>query len=189
LSVALRQNGDLQAALTRGVKASEGYRQIYDPHHPHVLSADVDLAVTLRLLGKPEEARRLDEAALASLTDRLGAGHPLALVCAINLASDLATLGHHEEARRRGKDSLALCQTTFGEDHPTTLACAGNLSMDMVSVGAEAQGTTLREDTLARMERVLDAPRLRAEQGSPHPATVQFRDRQRANCDIDPLPL
>ncbi|MGV9250125.1 FxSxx-COOH system tetratricopeptide repeat protein [Streptomyces sp. NPDC003697] len=189
LSVALRQNGDLEAARNRGVKVSEGYRKIYDPHHPHVLSADVDLAVTLRLLGQADEARRLDEAALGSLTDRLGAGHPLALVCAINLGSDLAALGQHEEARRRSEDSLALCRVTFGEDHPTTLACAGNLSMDLVSLGARAQGTALREDTLERMERVLDAPRLRAESGTRHAATVQFRDGQRANCDIDPLPL
>ncbi|MGN9755989.1 FxSxx-COOH system tetratricopeptide repeat protein [Streptomyces sp. SD31] len=189
LSVALRQNGDLQAARTRGLKASEGYRQIYDPHHPHVLSADVDLAVTLRLLGKPEEAHRLDETALASLTDRLGAAHPLSLICAINLASDLAALDRHEDARRRGEDTLALCRVTFGDNHPTTLACAGNLAMDLVSVGAQAQGSALREDTVARMERVLDAPRLRAEHGTPHPATVQFRDRERANCDIDPLPL
>ncbi|NUP44607.1 MAG: tetratricopeptide repeat protein [Streptomyces sp.] len=189
LAVALRQNGDLQAARTRGVKASEGYRQLYEPHHPHVLSADVNLAVTMRLLGKAEEARRLDEAALGSLTDRLGAGHPLVLICSINLASDLAALGQHEEARRRGEDALALCRTTFGEDHPTTLACAANLSQDLISVGAEAQGTTLREDTLERMERVLSAPRFRTEEGSAHPATVQFLDRQRANCDIDPLPL
>ncbi|MFJ3336891.1 FxSxx-COOH system tetratricopeptide repeat protein [Streptomyces sp. NPDC086766] len=189
LSVALRQNGDLEAARTRGVKVCEGYRQIYDPHHPHALSADVDLAVTLRLLGRPDEARRLDEAALASLTDRLGAGHPLALVCAINLASDLAALGEHEEARRRSEDSLALCRVTFGQDHPTTLACAANLSLDLISVGAEAQAATLREDTLERMERVLDLPRLQSESGTRHAATVQFRNRERANCDIDPLPL
>ncbi|NUT27076.1 MAG: tetratricopeptide repeat protein, partial [Streptomyces sp.] len=185
----LRQNGDLQAARTRGLKACEGYRKIYDPHHPHVLSADVDLAVTLRLLGEPEEARRLDETALTSLTDRLGADHPLALICAVNLASDLAALGRYEDARIRGEDTLALCRATFGEDHPTTLACAGNLALDLVSIGAEAQGSTLRADTMERMERVLDAPRLRAEQGTPHPATVEFRDHRRANCDIDPLPL
>ncbi|MFI9611252.1 FxSxx-COOH system tetratricopeptide repeat protein [Streptomyces sp. NPDC052023] len=189
LSVALRQNGDLQAARTRGLKACEGYRQIYDPHHPHVLSADVDLAVTLRLLGGAEEARRLDETALGSLSDRLGAGHPLALICAVNLASDLAALGLHEEARLRGEDTLALCRTTFGEDHPTTLVCAGNLSADLVSVGEQERGAALRADTLARMERVLDAPGLQVEAGSAHPATAQFRDGERANCDIDPLPL
>ncbi|MGP4048364.1 FxSxx-COOH system tetratricopeptide repeat protein [Streptomyces sp. 2A115] len=189
LSVALRQNGDLEAARTRGLKACDGYRQVYDPRHPHVLSADVDLAVTLRLLGMAEEAHRLDEAALVALTDRLGEGHPLALVCAINLASDRAALGRHEEARRGGEATLELCRITFGEDHPTTLACAGNLALDLIAAGAEEQGHLLREDTLERMERVLDDPRLLRASGTPHPATVQFRGGERANCDIDPLPL
>ncbi|MDH6214843.1 FxSxx-COOH system tetratricopeptide repeat protein [Streptomyces pseudovenezuelae] len=189
LSVALRQNGDLEAARTRGVNARDRYRKVYDARHPHVLSADVDLAVTLRLLGRAEEAHRLDEAALVSLTERLGEGHPLALVCAVNLASDLAALGRHEDARLGGEATLELCRITFGEDHPTTLACAGNLALDLIATDAGEQGHMLREDTLARMERVLDEPRLQRASGTPHPATVQFRAGERANCDIDPLPL
>ncbi|CAM5551802.1 FxSxx-COOH system tetratricopeptide repeat protein [Streptomyces chartreusis] len=188
LSVALRHNGDLPAARTQGVKASEGYRQLYDPHHPLVLSANVDLAVTLRLLGKPKEARSLDDSALTSLTDRLGTDHPLALICAINLASDLAALGRHDDARRRGEKLLALCRTVLGENHPTTLACAANLALDLVAAGAEVRGNTLREETLERMGRVLDAPRLHRS-GAPHPVTVHFRQGQRVDCDIDPMPL
>lgn len=188
LSVALRQNGDLQAARTRGIKASQGYRNIFDPHHPHVLSADVNLAVTLRLLGQPDEARRLNEASFSSLAERLGPGHPISLACAINLASDLAALGLHQEARERGETTLALCHSTFGPDHPTTLACASNLALDLVAVGEEAEGNALRADTLERMERVLDAPRIR-ESAGPHPATLQAKEGVRANCDIDPVLL
>ncbi|GAA1903208.1 FxSxx-COOH system tetratricopeptide repeat protein [Streptomyces durmitorensis] len=189
LSVALRQNGDLNAARERGVKACREYRNIFAPHHPHVLAADVDLAVTLRLLGQPDEARRLDEAALSSLTERLGEAHPIALATAINLASDLAALGDHHAARVLGERTLELCLRTHGEDHPTTLACAGNLAMDMIELGEETEGAALRADTLARMERVLDAPRLLTEPGTPHPATLQAKAGQRANCDIDPVPL
>ncbi|MGW7086118.1 FxSxx-COOH system tetratricopeptide repeat protein [Streptomyces sp. NPDC054871] len=188
LSVALRQNGDLQAARTRGIKACQGYRNIFDPHHPHVLSADINLAVTLRLLGQPDEACRLNEAALTSLAERLGPGHPISLACAINLASDLAARSHHQDARRRGETTLALCQSTFGPDHPTTLACASNLAMDLIAVGEETAGNALRADTLERMERVLDAPRIREEAG-PHPATLQAKEGTRANCDIDPVSL
>ncbi|TLS40346.1 tetratricopeptide repeat protein [Streptomyces montanus] len=189
LSVALRQNGDLQAARARGVNACKDYRQVFDPNHPHVLASDINLAVTLRLLGQPEEAHRLDETALASLTERLGTAHPTTLNCAINLASDLAALGNHAEARTRGETMLPLCLSTFGPDHPTTLACAGNLAMDLIATGAEEEGAALRQDTLERLERVLDAPRLRADPGTAHPATLQAREGQRANCDIDPLRL
>ncbi|MFE0133960.1 FxSxx-COOH system tetratricopeptide repeat protein [Streptomyces sp. NPDC059037] len=189
LSVALRQNGDLNAARERGVKACQEYRNVFAPQHPHVLAADVDLAVTLRLLGQPEEARRLDEAALSSLTERLGQSHPIVLATAINLASDLAALGNHREARAIGRQTLELCRAVLGDDHPTTLACAGNLAMDLIELGEEAEGTPLRADTLARMERVLDAPRLLSEPATPHPATLQAKAGQRANCDIDPVPL
>ncbi|MEU6677458.1 FxSxx-COOH system tetratricopeptide repeat protein [Streptomyces sp. NPDC046925] len=189
LSIALRQNGDLDAARERGIKACQEYRNIFSPQHPHVLSADVDLAVTLRLLGRPGEAKRLDEAALASLTERLGAAHPIVLTTAINLASDLAALDDHGAAHELGRRTLELCRTTFGDDHPTTLACAGNLAMDLIELGEEAEGAALRADTLARMERVLDAPRLIVESGTPHPATLQAKAGQRANCDIDPVPL
>ncbi|WAZ22538.1 FxSxx-COOH system tetratricopeptide repeat protein [Streptomyces cinnabarinus] len=189
LSVALRHNGELEAALDRGVKTSERFRRVFRADHPHVLAADVDLAVTLRLLGRVDEARALDEEALASLTERLGEGHPIALACAINLASDLSALGQVTEARELGERSLELSRDRMGENHPTALVCAANLSLDLATLGSEEESEALREDTLARMEQVLDAPRLRSAEPAPHPATVQARARERANCDIDPMPL
>ncbi|MCM1968834.1 MULTISPECIES: FxSxx-COOH system tetratricopeptide repeat protein [Streptomyces] len=189
LSVALRHNGELEAARDRGAKTSERFRRVFRADHPHVLAADVDLAVTLRLLGQVEEARALDEEALASLTERLGENHPIALACAINLASDLSALGQISEARELGRRSLELSRERLGENHPTTLVCAVNLSLDLTALGAEEESEALREDALARMEQVLDAPRLRAAEAVPHPATVQARARERANCDIDPMPL
>ncbi|MFD8422276.1 FxSxx-COOH system tetratricopeptide repeat protein [Streptomyces sp. NPDC059466] len=189
LSVALRHNGELEAARDRGEKACERFRKIFRSDHPHVLAADIDLAVTLRLLGRAEEARQRDEAALESLTERLGAGHPTALVCAINLASDLSALGRTAEARELGERTLELCRVRQGVDHPTTLVCAANLSLDLIAVGEEAEGEALRVDVLERMERVLDTPRLRADQLTPHPATEQARSGERCDCDIDPLQL
>ncbi|UXY31133.1 FxSxx-COOH system tetratricopeptide repeat protein [Streptomyces sp. HUAS TT20] len=189
LSVALRHNGDLEGALERGVKAAEGFRAVFRPDHPHVMAADVDLAVTLRLLGRVAEARELDEAALASLTGRLGESHPIVLACAINLASDRSALEQVAEARELGERTVALCRTRLGEDHPTTLVGSANLSLDLIALGEEAEAEALRADTLARMERVLDEPRLRSAESAPHPATVQARARRRLDCDIDPMPM
>jgi tetratricopeptide (TPR) repeat protein len=189
LSVALRHNGELEAARDRGTKTSERFRRVFRADHPHVLAADVDLAVTLRLLDRAEEARVLDEEALASLTGRLGESHPIALACAINLASDLSALGRIAEARELGERTLELSRGRLGDNHPTALVCAANLSLDLAALGLEDEAELLRADTLARMEQVLDAPRLRAAEPAPHPATVQARARERANCDIDPMPL
>ncbi len=189
LSVALRHNGDLEAARELGETTSQRFRALFQPHHPHVLAADIDLAVTLRLLGRAQEAKELDQAALESVTGRLGASHPIALACAINLASDLSALGQVTEARDLGRGTLELCRARLGEDHPTTLVGAANLSLDLVALGEETEGEALRLDVLARMERVLDGPRLNSAEPTPHPATVQARARERANCDIDPMPL
>jgi tetratricopeptide (TPR) repeat protein len=189
LSVALRHNGELEAARDRGEKACDRFRKIFLPDHPHVLAADIDLAVTLRLLGRVEEARERDATAFRSLTERLGENHPTVLSCAINLASDLSALGRVAEAREQGETALELCRTSMGEDHPTTLVCAANLALDLIALGEETEGEALHADTVERMERVLDAPRLRASQSTPHPATQQTRSRVRANCDIDPLQL
>ncbi|AWW38912.1 FxSxx-COOH system tetratricopeptide repeat protein [Streptomyces cadmiisoli] len=189
LSVALRHNGELEAARERGEKACERFRRIFRPDHPHPVAADVDLAVTLRLLGQVEEARRLDEAAYESLSGRLGESHPIALACSINLASDLSALGQVREAQEIGERTVALCRARLGEDHPTTLVGAANLALDLIAVGSEAEGEALHADVLERMERILDAPRLRSAESAPHPATVEARARARANCDIDPMPL
>ncbi|WP_185124019.1 FxSxx-COOH system tetratricopeptide repeat protein [Streptomyces sp. TLI_185] len=189
LAIALRQNGDLEAARARGAQACRGYRKVFHPQHPYALSADVGLAVSERLLGNPGEARRLDDGALTGLTDSLGVDHPFTLVAAVNLASDLAALGEHEAAVAQGRDTLRRCQETFGPDHPTTLACAGNLAMDLASMGLDDEGTALRNDTRERMRRVLDTQRDEPGATTPHPATVAFEDGERANCDIDPMPL
>ncbi|MET9441510.1 FxSxx-COOH system tetratricopeptide repeat protein [Streptomyces sp. NPDC006610] len=189
LSVALRHNGELEAARDRGQKARERFRSIFPQDHPHVVAADVDHAVTLRLMGEVEEALRLDEAALRTLTERLGEGHPIALACALNLASDLSALGRLEEARELGRHTVELCRTRLGENHPTTLVGSANLALDLIALGDEAEGEALHADTLARLEQVLDAPRLRSPEAAPHPATALVRARQRSNCDIDPMPM
>ncbi|MFH8973554.1 FxSxx-COOH system tetratricopeptide repeat protein [Streptomyces sp. NPDC017890] len=188
LATALRQNGDLEAARARGAQACSGYRKVFHPQHPYTLAADVGLAVSERLLGQPGEARRLDEGALSALSETLGAGHPFTLVAAVNLASDLSALGELDEAVRKGRDTLAQCRQVFGPDHPTTLACAANLSLDLVAVGQEAEGESVRSDTLERMGRVLSTHH-GDEEPSPHPAAVSFLNGERANCDIDPMPL
>ncbi|WP_431989277.1 FxSxx-COOH system tetratricopeptide repeat protein [Streptomyces albogriseolus] len=188
LAIALRQNGDLEAARARGAQACIGYRKVFHPQHPYTMAADVGLAVSERLLGRPEEARRLDDGAFTTLSESLGPEHPFTLVAAVNLASDLADLGELDEAVRTGRDTLTRCEQHFGSDHPTTLACAANLSLDLAAVGQEDEAALVRSDTLERMGRVL-GPHDDDDTASPHPAVAALRNGERANCDIDPMPL
>ncbi|MEU5323874.1 FxSxx-COOH system tetratricopeptide repeat protein [Streptomyces sp. NPDC021056] len=189
LAIALRQNGDLDSAHARGRAVCAGYRRVFHDRHPYTMSADVGLAISERLLGRPEEAMRLNANAFDALVDAVGPDHPFTLVTAINLASDLAALGQHQEAAGIGGDALERCLQTFGSDHPTTLACAGNLAQDLISLEQHSEGMALRRDTGERLERVLNTAAAGEGEGTPHPATVDFKAGARANCDIDPLPL
>jgi len=68
----------------------------------------------------------------------------------------------------------------LGPQHPSTMACQLNLSLDLAALerGGEAQ-----VEFDATMEKFLSVF------GATHPATVAAGQRQRANCDADPMPL
>ncbi|MEU9733140.1 FxSxx-COOH system tetratricopeptide repeat protein [Streptomyces sp. NPDC048002] len=181
LTIDLRHAGDLTSARSMGAQVHRQYADVYGPTHPHTLSAEVDLGVTLRLHGDPEAARAVDERALEELDRVLGERHPTTLVCATNLASDLYALGDFAAARERDERTLGISREVLGEDHPSTLACAANLPLDLRALGADEEAERLHSRTAERLNRAL---------GADHPAVrqaVSWDDR--ANCDVDPLPL
>ncbi|MGW5638770.1 FxSxx-COOH system tetratricopeptide repeat protein [Streptomyces sp. NPDC003832] len=181
LTIDLRHAGDLTSARDLGSRIHRQYAEVYGPAHPHTLSAEVDLGVTHRLLGDADAARAVDERTLTELTRVVGERHPTTLVCATNLASDLYALGEFAAARERDERTLRISQEVLGEDHPSTLACAANLPLDLKALGEDEEAERLHSRTAQRLNRVL---------GADHPAVrqaVSWDDR--ANCDVDPLPL
>ena len=106
--------------------------------------------------------------------------HVLTLTCAINLASDLAAMGDHEAAYQLDADILARSERLRGVDHPSTLACSLNLARDLIALGRHAEGQR-------RLDAVVDA--YRRGLGPDHPAIVAALAGERANCDVDPMPL
>jgi tetratricopeptide (TPR) repeat protein len=179
-SINLRHAGDLGQARELGERTFERYHQNLGEHHPHTLSALVDLAVTLRLLGDAAGARQLDERSLEQFRAALGPDHPYAIVSAINLASDLAALGETEAALALDIEALDRANRVLGTDHPTTLAVVTNLALDLRTLGRTQEAETKYADVLTRYRRVL---------GDAHPATTAAASGQRADCDIDPLPI
>src|SRR5262249_19977708 len=119
--------------------------------------------------------------AAAGLQDRLGPEHPSTLVAAVNLASALWVLNDVTGARELDTRTLATCERVFGPEHPTTLACMVNLVQDLLADHETEQAQRLHDEAVGKIERTL---------GAQHPAAVVFSAGiQRANCDIDPLPL
>jgi tetratricopeptide (TPR) repeat protein len=179
-SIDLRHAGDLGSACKLGEQTLDRYRHSLGENHPHTLSALLDLAVTLRLLGDAAGARQLDERSLEQFRAALGPDHPHAIVSAINLASDLAALGETEVALALGTEALDRASRVLGADHPTTLAVLTNLVLDLRTLGRTQDAETKYTGVVTRYRRVL---------GDAHPATIAAASGQRADCDIDPLPL
>ncbi len=180
-SVELRHHGRSGAAMQLAHDTLMRYERTLGSDHPHTLAAAVNVALLRRLMGEHQSARDLDEVTFASFRDRLGDDHPSTVVTAINLASDRYAVGDLAAAVELDEKMFERAVTVFGEDHPTTLACQVNLAQDRDALGQRDEADRLRRTALEAL-----AMRL----GPNHPAVAQLGDvAQRANCDIDPLPL
>ena len=180
LSIDRRQTADLNGALLLGQNTLNRYRRILGQTHPHALAAAANLAVILRRLGEVEQAYSLDRATLDSFRERVGENHPLTLLCATNLASDAFARGEFEEAEERDRDTVARSTAVHGENHPATLMCAANLALDLRAAGRTGEATRRHGAVVAQLTRTL---------GSTHPVTRLVTEWQRADCDVDPMPL
>jgi tetratricopeptide (TPR) repeat protein len=179
-AVDLRENDQVEESHELAERTWQDYHRTLGPEHPYTLYARTNLGIVLRLLGRVDEAYEHDDAAHRALLARLGTRHVLTLTCATNLASDLAARGDHEAAQRLDADTFRKSQELLGSEHPSTLACALNLAFDVRAGGRRADGERMVVDVVAAYRRVL---------GSEHPVITAALAGQRANCDVDPMPL
>ncbi|WP_051807270.1 FxSxx-COOH system tetratricopeptide repeat protein [Actinoplanes subtropicus] len=179
-AVDLRESDDLPRARELAEQTSNDYRETLGEDHPYTLYARTNLGIVLRLLGQAERSEEHNRAAWEGLHDKLGEKHILTLTCGINLASDLSAQGRHREAYDLDSRLLDLCRELIGRDHPSTLACSLNYAFDLTAVGRTDEGAALFAETVAAYGRVL---------GNEHPAIRAANARQRANCDVDPMPF
>ncbi|SFW79240.1 FxSxx-COOH system tetratricopeptide repeat protein [Amycolatopsis australiensis] len=183
LSIEHRQDGNLAEARRLGEHVKGLYEATWGEKHPFSVAAATNLAVTLRLLGSAEQveqARALDERALADMTEALGEDHPFTLVCATNYASDLAESGDHERAYQLDQATLERSERVLGPDHPSSLALLVNQALDLRRLGRTEEADSLQLNAVQRLRQVL---------GPEHPATADAQFNHRANCDIDPMQI
>ena len=149
-----RAVGELAIAEDLGVEIYERSNAVSSPVEI-MYAAMVNLASVLRVAGRPDEARLLDQQAREALMGIYGGQHPFTLAASINYASDLAACGDLAEAIRIGQDTLASCRGTLGPDHPDTLMATINLAIDVAASGGQARAQRLREDALGRYAETL----------------------------------
>ena len=77
-------------------------------------------------------------------------------------------------------ETLERSERVLGPEHPSTLACSLNYAFDLIAVGRSTEGRQRFDSVVNVYRRVL---------GREHPAIVAALAGQRANCDVDPMPL
>jgi tetratricopeptide (TPR) repeat protein len=111
-----------------------------------------NLALSYQNLGRPADAIKLQEEALALQRSRVGPNHPDVLNGMMNLANTYGMLGRHTEALNLNKETLAVMKTKLGPDDYRTLGTTVNLGESYANLGQTAEAIKVYEDALLTMK-------------------------------------
>ena len=201
LAVAKRKAGDHAGALELSGRTLELYRRRYESlPHPSLLACAVGHVTDLRYAGRLDDARELGEQTVRQYRETLGENHPFTLAAIANYAVLQRITGDVAGARELNDRTLRKFQGALGADHPHAIACGINLGSDRAALGEIDSAVATGAAAIGRAERVL---------GPDHPITCAARQNleldqlagrrsgdegsasggERANIDVDPLPL
>ncbi|MDG4797558.1 FxSxx-COOH system tetratricopeptide repeat protein [Micromonospora sp. WMMD1082] len=139
-----------------------------------------------RVLGKHQEALRLDERVLSEQRRRHGLRHFRTLIVGRGRGGDLRGLGRFEEARVEDQATLLGYQEVLGDDHPNTLMAINNLAIAFQLTGDAREALRLAHQLLARWMSLF---------GPEEPATwrasclVGTLEREAGECELSLVTL
>ncbi len=137
--------GQAEAHLAR-IAALRSAGAAADPRA--ALRARVALAVSLRKLGRYDEALGIAEGALEDSQRLLGADDADTFSAAASLATLHLRLGRREEARELLTETLARARRVLGPRHAETLDIAGSLAIACARSGESERARALFEEVL-----------------------------------------
>lgn len=121
------------------------------------------LAVSLRKMGRLDEAYELTTQTCNRYARKYAANHPEALACALNLACDLSAREQKAAALEQAGAVLEVYQAELGPVHPCTLVAMNNIANYRRGLGLVAEA-------LSTADIALDA--MRDKLGTDHPFTL-----------------
>ena len=130
------------------------------------------LAVSLRKMGRLNEAYELTRQTCERYATAYAASQPDALACQLNLACDQSALDDQAAAYETANVVLQAYEESLGGAHPFTLAARNNISTYLRGIGSVRTALELADRTLTG---------LRAALGDDHPFTLTCAVN-RANC-------
>jgi tetratricopeptide (TPR) repeat protein len=115
---------------------------------------DVRFARVYGETGHFDEARKLQERALALVAGRLGPGHPLAISLSLLVSQSLWEMGEMDKAAKRQRQARQLCIDTWGEDHPLTLDVTDLLGSVLYFKGRWLEAQSLHIGNTEKLRRL-----------------------------------
>ncbi len=166
LAIVEDRRGNIEAGLTLFRQAQEIFEARYGPEHTFTASGLQDIAVSLRTLKRPAEARQLLERSLAILRRVHGPDHPNISFTEHSLGVVLVALGDLKAALPILEDGLRIRMATMGADNPRTADIADSLALVKVDLGDVENGVALLEQALQGHEKAY---------GRDHTSTLETR--------------
>jgi eukaryotic-like serine/threonine-protein kinase len=126
-----------------------------DVARTHLANHFANLALVHRARGAYEEAKALQERALAIREETLGPEHPYLATNLNNLATVYDALGMYEEAKRLHERALTINEKSLGTNHPHVAHGLGNLALVHQELGSYEEAKELHERALTILEHAL----------------------------------
>ncbi|MEU4216601.1 FxSxx-COOH system tetratricopeptide repeat protein [Actinoplanes sp. NPDC026623] len=169
-SNALRDLGQLPAALHFGERAKVLYEKALQADNPLIHAARVNIVATYLAMRRWEDARAMGQDAYEALRGRLGPDHPFTVAAVTNLASAVA-LCTPAGARQLSEEAYLRALNLYGQLHLDTLLAAANFAADRAA-RHEGDGSAPSLDGVLR--------ELRRSLGRHHPVVLQVAQGTRA---------
>ena len=111
------------------------------------------LAVSLRKVGRLDEAYALTREIVARYDRVYEANHPDSLACKLNVACDLSARDETNAVIEVASGVLQAYQVALGVAHPFTLVAENNISTYLRGVGSVREALALADQALAHAGR------------------------------------
>jgi tetratricopeptide (TPR) repeat protein len=163
LAIVLGDEGDSWGALRLHRQVLAANRRIRGWHHIDTLKVWLNVAWTLKLLGRLHSAERMSLRALRSASARLGEDHELSLSAANNYAMILAANDNREDAEKVLRKVVQRSKKVLGAEALRTLTSVDNHGIVLRLLGRLKESEAYHRRVREARERIL---------GQSHPDTL-----------------
>ena len=147
------KRGDLAGAEAFCRRGLALQREMLPPDDKAVLATIGDLAMTLRLAGKLDEAESLSGQYIDGMKEKLGPDDPVTLTAAATIAAGLSRKGDHAAAEQLARETLKESRRAKGGTHGLSISAAASLARILAAAGRPDEAERIARSSLDEIGR------------------------------------